>query len=219
MSSDTSRWALIKQRAITLDGDRVVYRVAGKEPVLLLVHGMAGSSVTWKRVMPAFAKRFTVLAPDLLGQGQSDKPRGEYSLGAHANTLRDLMDTLGYKRARKRSCFQRLAAAGGAQGHPRQPPRDLRGGGPLPALRGARALRCGARRLHRLHQACPPASAISAAATRCAKLTADRERHGDHPSRCRFDRPLTPGHFRRLLSTVADEKEMTLWVSPTLKER
>ena len=49
--------------------------------------------------MPALAKRFTVLAPDLLGQGQSDKPRGEYSLGAHANTLRDLMDTLGHKRA------------------------------------------------------------------------------------------------------------------------
>jgi pimeloyl-ACP methyl ester carboxylesterase len=49
--------------------------------------------------MPALAARFTVLAPDLLGQGHSDKPRGEYSLGAHANTLRDLMDNLGYERA------------------------------------------------------------------------------------------------------------------------
>jgi pimeloyl-ACP methyl ester carboxylesterase len=49
--------------------------------------------------MPALAGRFTVLAPDLLGQGQSDKPRGEYSLGAHANTLRDLLDALGYERA------------------------------------------------------------------------------------------------------------------------
>jgi pimeloyl-ACP methyl ester carboxylesterase len=49
--------------------------------------------------MPAPAKRFTVLAPDLLGQGQSDKPRGDYSLGADANTLRDLMDALGRKRA------------------------------------------------------------------------------------------------------------------------
>jgi pimeloyl-ACP methyl ester carboxylesterase len=49
--------------------------------------------------MPALAERFTVLAPDLLGQGESDKPRGDYSLGAHANTLRDLMDTLGYERA------------------------------------------------------------------------------------------------------------------------
>ena len=99
MNSDESRWARMKPRAITVDGDRVAYRIAGKGPVLLLVHGMAGSSVTWKHIMPALAKRFTVLAPDLLGQGQSDKPRGEYSLGAHANTLRDLMDTLGHKRA------------------------------------------------------------------------------------------------------------------------
>jgi len=99
MTADESRWARIKPRAITIDGDRVVYRTAGKGPVLLLVHGMAGSSMTWRHVMPALAKRFTVLAPDLLGQGQSDKPRGEYSLGAHANTLRDMMDILGYQRA------------------------------------------------------------------------------------------------------------------------
>ena len=99
MTSDESRWSRMKPRAITLDGDRVVYRTAGKGPVLLLVHGLAGSAETWKHVMPALAKRFSVLAPDLLGQGQSDKPRGEYSLGAHANTLRDLMDTLGHQRA------------------------------------------------------------------------------------------------------------------------
>jgi pimeloyl-ACP methyl ester carboxylesterase len=84
---------------ITLDGDRVAYRTAGQGPVLLLIHGMAGSSETWRHVMPALAERFTVVAPDLLGQGQSDKPRGDYSLGAYANTLRDLMDALGHERA------------------------------------------------------------------------------------------------------------------------
>jgi pimeloyl-ACP methyl ester carboxylesterase len=99
MTSDESRWALIKPRAITVNGERVVYRRAGRGPLLLLVHGMAGSSETWRHVMPALAKRFTVLAPDLLGQGQSDKPRGDYSLGAHANTLRDLLDALAYERA------------------------------------------------------------------------------------------------------------------------
>ncbi len=67
--------------------------------MLLLVHGMAGSSETWRHVMPALARRFTVLAPDLLGQGRSDRPRGDYSLGAQANTLRDLMDALGHERA------------------------------------------------------------------------------------------------------------------------
>jgi len=99
MPSDESRRALMKPRAITVDGDRVAYRVAGKGPVLLLVHGMAGSSVTWKHVMPALAKRFTVVAPDLLGHGESDKPRAEYSLGAHTDTLRDLLDALGRRRA------------------------------------------------------------------------------------------------------------------------
>ena len=49
--------------------------------------------------MPALAERFTVVAPDLLGHGRSDKPRGEYSLGAHTDTLRDLLDALGHRRA------------------------------------------------------------------------------------------------------------------------
>ena len=96
MTSDESR---MQPRLVTIDGDRVAYRIAGTGPLLLLVHGMAGSSLTWRHVMPALAERFTVLAPDLLGQGQSDKPRGDYSLGAHANTLRDLLEALGHERA------------------------------------------------------------------------------------------------------------------------
>lgn len=84
---------------IDFDGDRVAYRTAGTGPVVLLVHGMAGSSVTWRHVMRTLAQRFTVLAPDLLGHGQSDKPRGEYSLDAHANMLRDLLDALEHERA------------------------------------------------------------------------------------------------------------------------
>ena len=98
MTSNTSRRAP-RERRITLNGDRVVYRIVGKGPLLLLVHGMAGSSETWRHVTPALAERYTVLAPDLLGQGASDKPRGDYSLGAHANLLRDLMDALGHRRA------------------------------------------------------------------------------------------------------------------------
>jgi pimeloyl-ACP methyl ester carboxylesterase len=89
----------MKPRVIALDGDRVAYRTAGTGPMLLLVHGMAGSSVTWRHVMPALARRYTVLAPDLLGHGRSDKPRGEYSLSAHVNTLRGLLDALGRQRA------------------------------------------------------------------------------------------------------------------------
>jgi pimeloyl-ACP methyl ester carboxylesterase len=60
---------------------------------------MAGSATTWKQVMPALSERFTVLAPDLLGHGDSEKAKGDYSLGAMASTLRDLIVALGYKRA------------------------------------------------------------------------------------------------------------------------
>lgn len=92
-------WEQIVPEAVVLDGDRVVFRTAGEGPVLLLVHGMAGSAATWKRVFGLLSRRFTVVAPDLLGHGDSDRPPCEYSLGTHANTLRDLMDVLGHQRA------------------------------------------------------------------------------------------------------------------------
>jgi pimeloyl-ACP methyl ester carboxylesterase len=97
--SNESRWGSIEAKAFVVDGNRIAYRTAGKGPVVLLVHGLAGSAATWRYVMPALAERYTVVAPDLLGQGESDKPRGDYSLGAHANMLRDLMDGLGHARA------------------------------------------------------------------------------------------------------------------------
>jgi pimeloyl-ACP methyl ester carboxylesterase len=62
--------------------------------VVLLVHGLAGSSASWRRVMPGLAQAFMVIAPDLPGHGESDKPRQDYSLGAYANTLRDLLVAL-----------------------------------------------------------------------------------------------------------------------------
>jgi pimeloyl-ACP methyl ester carboxylesterase len=86
-------------RQITLHGHSVAYRTAGDGPVVLLVHGMAGSSDTWRHVLPTLARRFTVVAPDLLGHGRTAKPRAEYSVGAHANLLRDLLIALGHERA------------------------------------------------------------------------------------------------------------------------
>lgn len=90
----------MKLQHLSIHGHRIALRTAGSGPVLLLIHGMAGSSATWKHVFPALAQRFTVVAPDLLGHGESGKPhRGEYALGAHANVLRDLLHVLGYERA------------------------------------------------------------------------------------------------------------------------
>jgi pimeloyl-ACP methyl ester carboxylesterase len=84
---------------ITIHDQRISYRSAGSGPVLLLIHGMAGSATTWRQVMPGLAQRFTVVAPDLLGHGRSDKPQGDYSLGAFASTLRDVLVALGHERA------------------------------------------------------------------------------------------------------------------------
>jgi pimeloyl-ACP methyl ester carboxylesterase len=60
---------------------------------------MAGSSATWQAIIPQLSKKFRVIAPDLLGHGMSAKPRGDYSLGAFAVFLRDLLDELGVARA------------------------------------------------------------------------------------------------------------------------
>jgi pimeloyl-ACP methyl ester carboxylesterase len=84
---------------LELHGERIAYRDAGTGETLLLIHGMAGSSATWRAVIPELAKRYRVVAPDLLGHGESAKPRGDYSLGAFAAWLRDLLDELGISRA------------------------------------------------------------------------------------------------------------------------
>jgi pimeloyl-ACP methyl ester carboxylesterase len=83
-------------RHATIHGHDVRYRMAGNGPVILLIHGMAGSSRTWRDVMKLLARDYTVIAPDLLGHGESAKPIGDYSLGAYASGLRDLLvGTLG----------------------------------------------------------------------------------------------------------------------------
>lgn len=78
-----------------IHGHKVGYRIAGEGPAILLIHGMAGSSAAWRDVMPALAKTHTVIAPDLLGHGNSAKPMGDYSLGGHATGIRDLLISLG----------------------------------------------------------------------------------------------------------------------------
>jgi pimeloyl-ACP methyl ester carboxylesterase len=85
---------------LSIHGHRLGVYVAGNGPAILLIHGMAGSSATWRRVASSLAGRFTVVAPDLIGHGTSGKPRrGEYSLAAHANVLRDILHFLGHDRA------------------------------------------------------------------------------------------------------------------------
>src|SRR5271166_4241942 len=84
---------------LELHGDRVAYRDDGDGEVLLLIHGMARSSDSWRSVLPQLSKKFRVIAPDLLGHGESAKPRSDYSLGAFAVWLRDFLDELGVSQA------------------------------------------------------------------------------------------------------------------------
>jgi pimeloyl-ACP methyl ester carboxylesterase len=89
----------MRQTHVTLNGHRVDYRVAGDPslPVLLLIHGVTSTSATWDPVIPALAEHAHVIAPDLLGHGDSDKPRGDYSFDAFTSGLRDLLLHLGHE--------------------------------------------------------------------------------------------------------------------------
>ncbi|MFH4338840.1 alpha/beta fold hydrolase, partial [Acinetobacter baumannii] len=57
------------------------------------------SSRHWREVAKRLADRHTVIAPDLIGHGDSATPRGDYSLGAHAAVIRDLLSAHGVERA------------------------------------------------------------------------------------------------------------------------
>jgi pimeloyl-ACP methyl ester carboxylesterase len=80
-------------------GYRRAFRVAGAGPAVVMLHGIGDSSATWLPVIPALARQHLVIAPDLLGHGQSDKPRADYTVAAYANGVRDLLGVLGVQRA------------------------------------------------------------------------------------------------------------------------
>ncbi len=84
---------------IELHGHPMVYRTAGAGPPVVLIHGMVNSSRHWERVAARLAPDFQVIAPDLIGHGDTAGPRGDYSLGAHAARIRDLLAILGIDHA------------------------------------------------------------------------------------------------------------------------
>ena len=80
---------------VTLHGHRRAFVMRGSGPVILLLHGLACDHTTWEPVLDSLARTHTVIAPDLLGHGLSDKPRADYSVGGYANGMRDLLTVLG----------------------------------------------------------------------------------------------------------------------------
>lgn len=79
---------------VMIHGHRCAYGRTGHGPALLLLHGLGCDHHTWDPVLPWLSRHFTVIAPDLFGHGQSDKPRGDYSVAGYANITRDLLTLL-----------------------------------------------------------------------------------------------------------------------------
>src|ERR671931_2270429 len=84
---------------LRIRGNEIAYRRAGSGPAVVLMHGMASSSSTWDAVIPRLEEHATIVAPDLPGHGGSTNPGGDFSLGAHASFVRDLMIALDVPRA------------------------------------------------------------------------------------------------------------------------
>jgi pimeloyl-ACP methyl ester carboxylesterase len=89
----------IERVEVALHGHRVHFNIAGQGPPVVLIHGVAGRAEQWDQTVQLLAEHNTVVAPDLLGHGDSAKPRGDYSLGAHASGIRDLLVALDIDRA------------------------------------------------------------------------------------------------------------------------
>jgi pimeloyl-ACP methyl ester carboxylesterase len=84
----------VKVQYKRIHGYRRAFRMAGSGPPLLLLHGIGDSSRTWDQVLPLLASKYTVIAPDLLGHGDSEKPRADYAISAYACGMRDLLSAL-----------------------------------------------------------------------------------------------------------------------------
>ena len=89
----------IELKTMSLHGRRINYAESGSGSVLLLIHGMGGTYANWEAVIEPLARHHTVIAPDLPGHGASAPGGGDYSLGALAAGLRDLLLALGHQRA------------------------------------------------------------------------------------------------------------------------
>src|SRR5271166_4557617 len=91
--------ASVVEDRMPLTGGAISYTKTGSGPAVLLIHGLGGTRRTWEHLIPGLARTHTVIAPDLPGHGLSDPPAGDYSLGAHACAMRDLLLALGHPRA------------------------------------------------------------------------------------------------------------------------
>lgn len=88
-----------ESRRIEANGIVQHVRIAGSGPPIVLLHGWPQTSYCWRELVPALAPTRTVIAPDLRGFGDSDKPAGGYDKRNSAKDIRELLAALGHRRA------------------------------------------------------------------------------------------------------------------------
>lgn len=89
----------VKSNTARVNGIRLHYLEAGHGPAMVLLHGWPETSYAWRKVLPALAERYRVVAPDLRGMGHSDKPVGPYDIRTRLRRdVRELVRALGLER-------------------------------------------------------------------------------------------------------------------------
>src|SRR5713226_7191925 len=89
----------IASRTSEIEGAKLHYLTAGHGPPLILLHGYAETSLMWRPIIPALAERFTVIAPDLPGIGDSGIPAEGLDMKSAAIRIHDLAKSLGVQKA------------------------------------------------------------------------------------------------------------------------
>jgi pimeloyl-ACP methyl ester carboxylesterase len=89
----------IASRTAEIDGAKLYYMTAGHGTPLILLHGYAETSLMWKPIIPRLAERFTVIAPDLPGIGDSDIPADGLDMKSAAVRIHELAKSLGVQKA------------------------------------------------------------------------------------------------------------------------
>src|SRR5438309_11029088 len=89
----------IASRTANIDGVNLHYLTAGHGTPLISLHGYAETSLMWKPIIPVLAERFTVIAPDLPGIGDSDIPAHGLDMKSAAISIHDLAKSFGVQKA------------------------------------------------------------------------------------------------------------------------
>ncbi|MFT3794864.1 alpha/beta fold hydrolase [Flavobacterium sp.] len=90
--------ANFKHQTASVNGIKLHYVIGGKGEPLVLVHGFGQNWYMWNRLLPELSKHFTVIAPDLRGVGESDKPESGYDKKTMASDIHELVKSLGYNK-------------------------------------------------------------------------------------------------------------------------